>query len=71
MIPEIRMKVIFYIAFTVSLLGCSDKDAKREAAADVAYDAAYDHCIFKLKQSADECDVYMEQNWKTFYREPN
>lgn len=64
------MKYLLLFSTALSLGACSDIDAKREAAADAAFDAAYNHCVYNLKKSPGECEAYMERNWQQFYREP-
>ena len=64
------MKYVFLLFCVFSIIGCSDTDAKREAAAEAAFEAAYNHCIQNLKRGSGECEAYMERNWEQFYIEP-
>lgn len=66
----IWMKSILLVIPLITL-GCTDHEAEREKAADAAFDKAYDYCIFNLKKNEGECEVYMEQNWESFYVEPS
>lgn len=58
------------ISCSFLLFGCSNSDSKLDAAADKAYDEAYDYCTRVLKRDSGACEIYMEQNWQSFYIEP-
>jgi hypothetical protein len=64
------MKYLLLVVFIFSIVGCDSMDKKREVAADAAFDAAYNHCIYSLKKDPGECEAYMESNWQRFYTEP-